>query len=164
MLFLDIETDGKYPTTAKILSVSTIKLDIVQESSLSIGKTKISHFIKPDPNYKVDNSSEAFKINQISPENTGQSGNPLEKWAQNNLDSLVNSIIVGYNINRFDIPCLRNNLMRKKLTLPKLRTIDLYQAYFQFRKHDLSSALLDTGCDPIPSHKDIVLKQMLRHA
>jgi uncharacterized protein YprB with RNaseH-like and TPR domain len=39
---------------------------------------------------------------------------------------LTNKIVVGLNINSFDIPMIRNNLKRHSLNLPHLQTIDLY--------------------------------------
>jgi uncharacterized protein YprB with RNaseH-like and TPR domain len=151
LLFIDIETDG-LPPKCNILSIcmTTINLNINPETSPNYNED--FYLIKPCDKYKIDYQSEAYKINKISQTELDNKSTTLTNIADHLIQQLTQHVIVGYNINSFDIPIIRKSLGKIHKALPPITTIDLYRAYQQLTKHDLSSALKDLGCYPIPTH------------
>lgn len=50
-------------------------------------------------------------------------------------------VLAGYNITRFDVPLLKNELKRAERELPDLPIVDVYDLYKRHNRHDLSSAV-----------------------
>jgi uncharacterized protein YprB with RNaseH-like and TPR domain len=152
LIFLDIETDGLNTFKSNVLSVCMITLDMHADPILSNKPIEDHFYIKPSSDYKVDINGEAYKVNKITQHTLDHLGNDLDMMGDYITYQLQNKIIVGFNINKFDIPCLRNNLKRHNKILPHLQTIDLYQAHHKYKKHNLATALMDLNCYPIPTH------------
>jgi uncharacterized protein YprB with RNaseH-like and TPR domain len=150
IIFIDTETDGISIYKSNLLSICLTTINLNNNPLTSPNPTEHSYYIKPHNSYKIDTNNEAFKVNQISQKTIDQAGKPLLSIIPTILNLLQNKIVVGFNINSFDIPIIRNNFKRMNITLPPLMTIDLYQAHHKLIKHDLSTALKDLKCFPIP--------------
>jgi uncharacterized protein YprB with RNaseH-like and TPR domain len=149
LVFLDTETDGLSIHKSNILSICLTTININSNPITSQNSTEKLFYIKPYSTYTVDTSSQAFKVNQISQSTINKKGVMLANIAPEILKLLTTKIVVGFNINSFDIPIIRNNLKKYKIHLPPIMTIDLYQAHHKLIKHDLNSALKDLKCYPI---------------
>jgi uncharacterized protein YprB with RNaseH-like and TPR domain len=152
LIFLDTETDGLSTYKNNILSIcmTTINMNTNPlDSSIPIEKL---YYIKPGQNYTIDQNATASQINKITQMDLNNKGHHLKDIGTTIIKLLTEKIVVGFNINKFDIPMLRSNLKRHNLTLPPLQTIDLYQAHHNLVRHDLQSALKDLICYPIPSN------------
>jgi len=149
IIFVDTETDGLSTYKSNLLSICLTSIKPTDHPSLPPTYTEHLFYIKPNNSYSVNTDSQAYKINQISQATLNLKGSSLPSIAPLILDLLTSRIVVGFNINSFDIPIIRNNLKRINITLPPLMTIDLYQAHHKIAKHDLSSALKDLRCYPI---------------
>jgi uncharacterized protein YprB with RNaseH-like and TPR domain len=149
LVFIDTETDGILTHKSNILSLCMTTINLKESCIQSPNFTEHSYYIKPSTNYTVDTTGEAFKVNKISQTDLDTKGSPLPSISPQILQLLNNKIVVGFNINSFDIPIIRNNLKRFNIILPPLMTIDLYQAHHKLIRHDLNSALRDLKCYPI---------------
>jgi len=136
IIFMDTETDGTSIHKNNILSICLTNINLNENPITSPNPTETIFYIKPHNSYQIDTSSEAFRINQISQATINKEGKLLSLIAPTILSLLSNKIVVGYNINSFDIPIIRNNLKRINVNLPPLMTIDLYQAHHKLFKHD----------------------------
>ena len=152
IIFIDTETDGLSTHKSNLLSICLTAINLNENPLTSPNPTEHFFYIKPHSSYKIDTNGEAFKVNQISQNTLNQEGKYLASITPTILNLLHNKIVVGFNINSFDIPIIRNNLKRINVTLPPLMTIDLYQAHHKLVKHDLSTALKDLRCFPIPQN------------
>lgn len=152
IIFIDTETDGISTYSSNILSICLTTITLNENPLASPNPTEYLFYIKPHKNYKVDTNGQAFKINKISQKTLDEKGKPLLPISPIILNLLKNKIVVGFNINSFDIPIIRNNFKRININLPPLMTIDLYQAHHKLVKHDLNTALKDLQCFPIPEN------------
>lgn len=152
LVFIDTETDGTSIHTSNILSICMTTINLKDSPIHSDNYTEHFHYIKPHINYKINTKNEAFKINKITQDDIDTHGIPLTSIYNLIYSLLTTKIVVGYNINSFDIPLIRKNLKSLKLHLPPIMTIDLYQTHHQLIKHDLKSALQNTRCYPIEPH------------
>lgn len=151
LIFLDIETDGINIQQSNILSICLTSINLKSNPLLSDKHKEWMNYIKPHLNYNVNTDDEAFKVNKITQKTLDQSGISLLTISDKLIQLLTTNICVGFNINKFDIPIIRNNLKKHNKLLPKIQTIDLYQAHHQLKPHNLSTALKDLNCYPIPS-------------
>jgi len=150
IIFIDTETDGLSIHKSNLLSICLTTIKLNENPINSPNSTEHLFYIKPHNSYHINTNGEAFKINKISQTTIDKEGKTLTSLTPTILNLLNNKIIIGYNINSFDIPIIRNNLKRINITLPPLMTIDLYQAHHKLFKHDLNSALKNLRCFPIP--------------
>jgi uncharacterized protein YprB with RNaseH-like and TPR domain len=153
LVFIDTETDGTSIHNSKILSICMTTINLNTSPIHSPRNTEYFYYIKPHTNYKINTKSEAFRINKITQSDLDTLGKPLTSIYNTIYSLLTTKIVVGYNINSFDIPLIRKNLKDLKLHLPPVMTIDLYQTHHQLIKHDLNSALKNTTCYPIEFHQ-----------
>jgi len=142
-IFLDTETDGLSTHKNNILSICTTTINMNTNPLYSYILTETLYCIKLNQNYTIDQNATASQINKE---------HNLKTIGPTIIKLLNEKIVVGFNINKFDIPILRSNLKRHNLILSLLQTIDLYQAHHKFVKHDLQSALGDLIYYPIPSN------------
>jgi uncharacterized protein YprB with RNaseH-like and TPR domain len=152
IIFLDTETDGLNVHKNNILSICMITINMQPNPLYSDKPTEHLYLIKPHQNYTIDQNSTASQIHKISQMNLNKNGLNLKIIGPTIVNLLTNKIIVGFNINSFDIPILRNNLKKHNITLPPLQTIDLYQAHYKLIKHNLQTALKNLNCYPIPTN------------
>jgi uncharacterized protein YprB with RNaseH-like and TPR domain len=153
IIFIDTETDGISTYSSNLLSICLTTITLNENPLTSPNPTEYLFYIKPHNKYKVDTNGQAFKVNKISQKILDEKGKPLSSISPTIIHLLTNKIVVGFNINSFDIPIIRNNLKRININLPPLMTIDLYQAHHKLVKHDLNTALKDLHCFPIPQNK-----------
>ena len=147
IIFLDTETDG-LPPNCNMLSICMTSIQLNKNPLESENYNEQFYYIKPNENYRIDYRSRAFQINKISQKNI-DNGIFLSNLGEHIINTLQNKIVIGYNINSFDIPVLRNNLRKVKLKLPPIETIDLYNIQIKKHRRDLSSTLKDLICHPI---------------
>ena len=139
LAFLDIETDGLDIKTANILQIAIIKpiIDPLYES-MSYYNT-MSTYVLPWKGYsEIDN--DAIKINHIGNKQlkTAITTKEALKLAANHLS---HTVIVGYNVNNFDIPILQRHFEKYNLSLPHKYSIDLYPAIWKNKKQKLDDAI-----------------------
>jgi uncharacterized protein YprB with RNaseH-like and TPR domain len=150
LIFFDIETDG-LSLHSNILSICLSNLCLKPNTIFPKSHEEHLIFLKPNTNYQIDYKSKAYEINKITQEDIDNSPYTLDMIADYIINIFTKKIIVGFNINKFDIPILRNSLKIHNKILPPIKTIDLYQAHYKIQKHDLSTALKDLLCYPIDS-------------
>jgi len=150
LIFLDLETDG-LPPNCNILSICMTSINFTQNPSTTPNPNEEYFFLKPYINYKIDYKGKAYAINKITQKDI-DNGILFENLGTYIADTLQNKTIVGYNINSFDIPILRKNLLKHKINLPLIKTLDLYQIYKKHNKSDLTSVLHNLNCYPIPQN------------
>lgn len=149
IVFIDTETDGTSIHSSNILSICMTTINLNHNPIYSSNNTEHFYYIKPHNKYIVNTQSDAYKINKITQFDLDTYGIPLSSIYNLIHSLLTTNIVVGFNINSFDIPLIRKNLKTLNCHLPPIMTIDLYQAHHQLVKHDLESALKDTICYPI---------------
>jgi uncharacterized protein YprB with RNaseH-like and TPR domain len=146
IIFVDTETDGLSTYKSNLFSICLTSIKATDHHTFPLTSKEHLFYIKPNNSYSVNTDNQAYKINQISQTTLNSKGISLSSIASLILDLLTSRIVVGFDINSFDIPIIRNNVKRINITLPPLMTIDLYQAHHKIAKHDLSSALKDLRC------------------
>lgn len=152
IIFIDTETDGLNTYKNNILSICLTTIKMEQNILHSSNPQEHHFYIKPNKDYKINPNCPASQVHKISQTTLNQKGHYLTEIGPTIIKLLANKIAVGFNINNFDIPMIRNNLQRHNINLPPIKTIDLYQAHHKLIKHDLQSALKDLLCYPIPNH------------
>jgi len=152
LIFIDTETDGLNIYKNNILSICMTTININKDPLQSLKPMENHYYIKPKQNYVIDQSATASQIHKITQMDLNKNGQDLNDIGPIIINLLSNKIVVGFNINKFDIPILRQNLKRHNMILPPLHTIDLYQAHHKLVKHNLQSALKDLNCYPIPNN------------
>jgi DNA polymerase III epsilon subunit-like protein len=139
LAFLDIETDGINVDTANILQIAIIKPIIDPEfETLSYFKTW-STYVRPHKGYSQINNK-AFNINHIGNKQL-ENAIGLEEALMLTAHHLSQTVVVGYNINNFDIPILERFAYRFKILLLYKYTIDLYPATWINKRQKLSDAI-----------------------
>jgi DNA polymerase III epsilon subunit-like protein len=122
LVFLDIETDGLNINNCNILQIAIIK---AYDTSFDVWKT----YIKPHNQYQINESSPAFKVNKIS-QSLIQNSPTFQQVAKNISSLLHNKTIVGFNIDTFDIPILKNALNKATGHITWKNTIDIANLYW----------------------------------
>jgi DNA polymerase III epsilon subunit-like protein len=139
LAFLDLETDGINIHTANILQVAIIKPIIhPKHETLHYIKTYSSYILPHEEYSQKDNK--AFEINHIGDKQL-KTATLMEDAAIDIAYHLHNTVIVGYNINSFDIPILKRHLNYHDEHLFHKFSIDLYPACWKNKKQKLGDAI-----------------------
>lgn len=139
LAFLDIETDGTNISTANILQVAIIKPMVDTDYDSLCYYTTWSKYILPWEGY-TQNDNKAFHINHIG-EKELESAMDIEDALMHIVYHLCNTVIVGYNVNNFDIPILKRHCDKYKEPLLYKFSIDLYPAIWKNKKQQLGDAV-----------------------
>ena len=139
LAFLDIETDGTNINTANILQIAIIKPVINSDHNTLSYFTSWSSYVLPYEGY-TEKDNLAYHINHI--------GNKQLKTAMDIDDAvnfatfhLCNTVIVGYNINNFDIPILKRHCDYYDEPIKYKYSIDLYPTIWKNKKQKLGDAI-----------------------
>jgi DNA polymerase III epsilon subunit-like protein len=139
LAFVDIETDGTNIETANILQVAIIKPIVNYEhDTLSYIKTW-SKYILPYKGYS-QKDNKAFHINHIGDEELAKAIEIRNAVLEISFH-LCNTVIVGYNVNSFDIPILKRYLAKFNEPFQYKFSIDLYPACWKNKKQKLGDAI-----------------------
>lgn len=139
LAFIDIETDSVNIQNTNILQVAIIKPMIDPlHPSLHHFETW-NKYILPHSQYK-QKDNKAFHINNIGEKELSLAA-PMKDVSDHISDLLKNTVIVGYNCNKFDIPILKRHLEANNAKLDHKFSIDLYPACWKNRKQNLAGAL-----------------------
>jgi DNA polymerase III epsilon subunit-like protein len=137
VIAFDLETDGIDVNRCNILQFAFIHLGW-EDSQETVTPTRLSAYTKPYQGWKVVPAAQ--KVNKISQATIDQA-QPLSEYSQNILDLIKDSILIGYNIHKFDVPILERHFRQLgHKRLPHYMSIDLYQVALK-SKLNLSSAL-----------------------
>ena len=139
LAFLDIETDGLNINTANILQIAIIKPIIHPEFDSMSYFTSWSAYVLPWEGY-TEKDNKAFHINKIGNKEL-QTAYDLEEALMFAVFHLCDTVIVGYNINNFDIPILQRFCHKYNEPLLYKYTIDLYPAIWKNKKQKLADAV-----------------------
>lgn len=139
LAFLDIETDGTNINTANILQVAIIKPIIDQEHDTLNYVTSWSSYISPSNGYS-QKDNKAYHINHIGDEQL-KTAMYIEEAVIDIVHHLEDTVIVGYNINQFDIPILKRECEKYYGPIHYKYSIDLYPAIWKDKKQKLGDAI-----------------------
>ena len=146
LAFLDIETDGLDISSSNILQVAIIKPIIhSQHDSLHHIMSWSRYFIPYEGYTEQDNK--ALHINHIGNDQL-YGAFTMEEAASYIAHLLKDTIIIGYNINNFDIPILQRHLKAENCNLMHKFSIDLYPACWKNKKQKLQDALATYNIQP----------------
>jgi DNA polymerase III epsilon subunit-like protein len=150
LAFLDIETDGTNINTANILQIAIIKPIIDLDHDTLSYFTSWSSYVLPWEGYtQIDNT--AFHINHIGDKQL-ETALDIDMAIMCATYHLCNTVIVGYNINNFDIPILKRHCDYFKEPLLYKYSIDLYPTIWKDKKQKLGDAIkaynLPTNSNP----------------
>jgi DNA polymerase III epsilon subunit-like protein len=150
LAFLDIETDGTNINTANILQIAIIKPIIDPDHNTLSYFTKWSSYVLPWEGYSQSDNS-AFHINHIGDEQL-RNAKDIDMAVMHATYHLCNTVIVGYNVNNFDIPILERHCNEYEETIKYKFSIDLYPAIWKDKKQKLEDAIkaynLPTNSNP----------------
>jgi DNA polymerase III epsilon subunit-like protein len=150
LAFLDIETDGININTANILQVAIIKPIIDPEYDTLSYFTSWSSYILPWAGY-TQKDNKAFHINHIGDKQL-QTALDIEDALMHIVYHLCHTVIVGYNVNQFDIPILKRHCDKYNEPLLHKYSIDLYPTIWKNKKQKLEDAInaynLPTNSNP----------------
>ena len=136
IVFFDIESTGLDTDRDQIIQLSLHKLT-------PDGKIERKEFfIMPD----VEICNEAKEVHGITKEMLVEKGAPkLEVVAKDVFEYIKDCALAGYNIKKFDIPMLENELNRVgiEVDFSEYTLIDVQQMYRKHRPHNLVSAFED---------------------
>ena len=139
LAFVDIETDGTDINAANILQIAIIKPIIDPEFETLSYFNLWSTYVLPWEGYsQIDNK--AFKINHIGDKELEKAKN-IEDALMLTAQHLSQTVIVGYNVNNFDIPILERFCFKYNTPLLYKYSIDLYPATWINKKQKLSDAI-----------------------
>jgi DNA polymerase III epsilon subunit-like protein len=139
LAFLDIETDGTNIETANILQVAIIKPIIDPEHDTLSYTTTWSSYVLPWEGYTQEDNL-AYHINHIGDKQL-ESALEIEDALIHIVYHLCHTVIVGYNVNQFDIPILKRHCDKYKEPLLYKYSIDLYPAIWKNKKQQLGDAI-----------------------
>jgi len=137
--FLDIETDGVNVETTNILQLGIIKPYPNPTNEPTPYLIKYSTYILPHAGYS-EKDNKAHHINHIGDDELLKA-EPLEDVADTIQELLQDTVIVGYNVNNFDIPILIRHLDKLDKELNYKFSIDLYPACWKNKKQKLEDAI-----------------------
>jgi DNA polymerase III epsilon subunit-like protein len=139
LAFLDIETDSVNIDTANILQVAIIK-PVLDSNHTSLNHLEtFNQYILPHPKYKQKDNL-AYHVNKIGDKELSMA-KPMSLVSDTISSFISNTIIVGYNSNKFDIPILKRHLEANNAQMFHRLSLDLYPACWKNSKQNLSSAL-----------------------
>lgn len=153
LIFVDIETDGLNISTSNILQIALIQPH-KQQNKNEFHYNIWSSYIKPNPNYTIDENGKAFKINKIT-QNMIDTAPTFNDVGIHIVDQTVGKTIVGYNIHSFDLPIIKNHLSKLGIKTSWAFSIDLAQVYWKHHPLTLENALKTYHIDPISAHNAI---------
>jgi DNA polymerase III epsilon subunit-like protein len=139
LAFLDLETDGIDIKTANILQIAIIKPIIDPEYNTLNYIKSWSQYILPWEGY-TQKDNKAYHINNIGDKEL-KIALDIEEALMHASYHLCNTVIVGYNINQFDIPILKRHCDKHNELLLYKYSIDLYPAIWKNKKQKLQDAL-----------------------
>lgn len=139
LAFLDIETDSTDINTANILQVAIIKPTVDLDHDTLSYITSWSRYILPWEGY-TQKDNKAYHINHIGDKEL-KSALEIEEAVFDINYHLENTVIVGYNVNKFDIPIIKRHLEKHQEPLLYKYSIDLYPAIWKNRKQKLEDAI-----------------------
>lgn len=139
LAFIDIETDGININTANILQVAIIKPIIDLEHDTLNYNTSWSRYISPFDGYS-QKDNKAYHINHIGDEQLKTAIN-IEEAVIDIVHQLEDTVLVGYNINQFDIPILKRDCEKYYGPIYYKYSIDLYPAIWKDKKQKLGDAI-----------------------
>ena len=139
LAFLDIETDGININTANILQIAIIKPIVDPEYDTLNYHTSWSRYILPWEGYSQKNNK-AYHINHIGDKEL-ETALEIEEAVFDICYHLENTVIVGYNINQFDIPIIKRHCEKHQEPLLYKYSIDLYPAIWKDKKQKLEDAI-----------------------
>jgi DNA polymerase III epsilon subunit-like protein len=150
LAFLDIETDGTDINTANILQIAIIK-PIIDPNHDSLSYfTSWSTYVLPWEGYSQSDNS-AFHINHIGDEQLKKALD-IDVAVMSATYHLCHTVIVGYNVNNFDIPILKRHCNEYDDPLKYKYSIDLYPTIWKDKKQKLGDAIkaynLPTNSNP----------------
>src|SRR5712691_173698 len=139
LAFLDIETDGTNINTANILQIAIVKPIVDLEHDNLSYITSWSSYILPWEGYgQKDNK--AYHINHIGDKEL-EKALDIEEAVFDIGYHLENTVIVGYNVNQFDIPIIKRFCEKYQEPLLYKYSIDLYPAIWKDKKQKLGDAI-----------------------
>lgn len=130
--FFDIEATGTSPTTDKIVELSVVKL--------MPNRKRLTKTWRVDPQRPIP--AEVTKIHGISDDDIV--GCPtFPEIAREVFDFIGDADLGGYNVLRYDIPMLAEELLRAEIELvvDERRVIDVQRIFHRREPRDLSAAL-----------------------
>lgn len=132
--FFDLETTGKSTTKDRIVQISAIKTDL----NFNIIDKPRKILINPT----IPIPAEATAIHGITDEMV-KDAPTFDQLAKSMLDYFIGMILAGYNIRKYDIPLLVEELLRCSLELPldNIEIIDGCHIFHQKQPRDLSAAV-----------------------
>jgi DNA polymerase III epsilon subunit-like protein len=139
LAFLDIETDGTNIDTANILQVAIIKPIVDLEHDTLNYITSWSSYISPYKGYS-QKDNKAYHINHIGDEQL-KAAIKIEEAVFHIIHHLEDTVIVGYNINQFDIPIIKRECEKHYGPIHYKYSIDLYPAIWKDKKQKLEDAI-----------------------
>lgn len=142
LAFIDLETDGLDIKKANILQISII---IPNNKTYYV----FNSFIKPPNNYRIDEKSPSFKVNNITQDKINNA-HTFNEIAIDIADILHGTTVVGFNIHNFDLPILTRHFQNSEVKHTSWTfSIDLAQNFWKYKKLTLEKALQDYHLDPI---------------
>jgi DNA polymerase III epsilon subunit-like protein len=139
LAFLDIETDSANIATANILQISIIKPIIHPDHETLSYFTTWSKYTKPDYEYS-QKDNKAYHINHIGDKEL-KTAMHMGEAAIYISELLMDTVVVGYNINHFDLPIIRRHLKLYNEEIQWKYSIDLFPAIWKDKKHKLQDAI-----------------------
>jgi DNA polymerase-3 subunit epsilon len=131
LVFFDIEATGLNLTSDRIVEMSMLKL--------MPDETTITKNFRVNPQVPI--SREAARIHGISDEDVKDLP-PFASVAQEVVDFLKGCDLAGYNLTKFDIPMLLEEILRVNIDFDfrKSKTIDVQVIFFKKEPRNLSAA------------------------
>jgi len=139
LAFVDIETDGTDINTANILQIAIIKPVINSDHDTLSYSTTWSRYVLPWEGYSQKNNT-AFHINHIGDKEL-ETAIDIDMAVMHVTYQLYHTVIVGYNVNNFDIPILKRHCNYYNEPLLYKYSIDLYPAIWKDKKQKLGDAI-----------------------
>jgi DNA polymerase-3 subunit epsilon len=135
LCFLDVEATGQFPDVDRIVEIYQLKaMQIDGEFHYYSG-----HFIV-NPSVRV--SPEVTEIHKLSYEDIVTQGIPFKDIVDGVWQTMMGTILVGYNLPAFDIPILKKEFARegKSYNIEFLPVIDSYRIWQFMRRRTLADA------------------------
>jgi DNA polymerase III epsilon subunit-like protein len=139
LAFLDIETDGTDIKTANILQVAIIKPVMDPDHDSLSYFTTFSQYTLPWKGYS-EKDNKAFHINHIGKEQLEKAWD-IDDALMHIVFHLCDTVIVGYNVNNFDIPILKRHCDKYNEPLLYKYSIDLYPTIWKNKRQQLGDAI-----------------------
>jgi DNA polymerase III epsilon subunit-like protein len=138
LAFIDIETDGT-SADANMLQIAIIKPILDPEYDSLNYTVAWSSYIAPSSKY-TQKDNKAYHINHIGDEQL-KSAMHIAEAVIHISHHLQDTILVGYNINSFDIPIIKRHLLDYDQPFLYKFSIDLYPACWKDKKQKLEDAI-----------------------